>query len=86
MDEEERFKSATDLYNRVLPALQAKVLEMAREKLTNIEPFIIWEYCSEFLWKDKKDLRIYNIVSDIMNVDELKIYNYYKRKMTRNDN
>lgn len=85
MVEEEKFNSITDLYKRVLPALQAKVTELKREKITKVDPMLIWEYCIEFFWKNKKDLRIHNIVSDIMNVDGLKLRAYANQKAAKED-
>ena len=92
MDNNEKFNSINDLYKRVLPALQAKVSELKREKINFVDAIDIWNYCTENIWKNKRDLRIYELVDDILSVDGLKLEIYvrnsilnYKKIIDRND-
>lgn len=69
MDNNEKFYSIEDLYKKVLPALQAKVSELKRENINFVDTIDIWNYCIENIWRKKEDIRIYELVSDILNVD-----------------
>lgn len=82
MDNNERFESINDLYKRVLPALRAKVSELKRENIINVDTLDIWNYCIENIWKNKSNIRIYDLVSDILNVDGLKIEIYAKKDIS----
>lgn len=77
---EEKFSSINDLYERILPALKTKVAELKREKIYFISDRDIWNYCIDNKWKNKSDLRIFEMVDDILNIDPLKIEIYIKRK------
>ena len=86
MGDLEKFSGVNELYKRVLPALLTKVSELKREKIHYINTIDIWQYCVENIWKNKKDLRIYELVDDILNVDALKLELYVKKeKNKRND-
>ncbi len=76
---EEKFNSLTELYNRLLPALKVKCEELAKEKL-KVEANDIWAYCLKCKWQSRKDLRIYELVDDILNVDAYKISLFLKNK------
>ena len=86
MGDLEKFSGVNELYKRVLPALLTKVSELKREKIHYINTIDIWQYCVENIWKNKKDLRIYELVDDILNVDTLKLELFVKKeKNKRND-
>ncbi len=74
---EEKFIDINDLYRRITPALNAKVAELKRAKIT-ISKRLLWEYCLKNIWIFKKDLRIYEMVNDILNVDELTLIQFLK--------
>lgn len=74
----DKFTSVNDLYKRILPALNAKVAELKREKINYIASIDIWNYCVEYKWKKRNDLRIYEMVSDIFSVDALDISKYIR--------
>lgn len=89
----DKFSSISDLYKRLLPALNAKVVELKRENIKYIDALDIWNYCIENIWKRKSDLRIYELADDILNADGLKIELYtrknimdYKNKLRNDDN
>lgn len=77
---EEKFNDINELYKRVLPALNTKVNELKREKINNVNSKDIWYYCVRNIWNNKKDLRIYDMVNDILNIDTLDIVLFVKRK------
>ena len=77
------FSTKEELYTRVHPALQAKEVELHRLGYQYITDVDIWNYLIEQKWKVSKNLMLSDIVSDIMHVNEKKIDEYLKGKMTR---
>ncbi len=75
----EKFDNINDLYKRILPALKTRVDEFKRAKVTNITCKNIWDYCAKNIWYNKKDLRIYEMVYDILNVSLLDIEIFIKK-------
>ena len=73
-----KFKSMQDLYQRLMPALKLKVEEVKRLKL-NIEEQDVWNYLMHNVWNNKKDIRIHEMVDDILNLDSLKLEIYLKK-------
>ncbi len=78
--ENEKFASLNDLYNRLLPALKTKSADLKREKL-NISEKDIWSYCLKNKWSNKTDLRMHELVDDILNVDAFKLEIYLKKNI-----
>lgn len=75
----QKFRDLKDLYNTVLPALQAREQELHREKFVMISKDSIWNYLLERKWIMEDDLDISSIIDDIMNVDGYKISKYIKK-------
>ena len=78
---EVEFDSLEELYNRLKPALITKRNEMNRNGYKYIKIEDIWNYLKEIKWKKSKDLSLYEMVSDVLNVDDLLIDNYLKQKL-----
>lgn len=78
MDNEKRFSSMSELYNYILPALNAKVSEFERKNIhcTSLD---IWNYCVSRAWRIKNDLRIYELIDDIFNIDINSFLEYLKK-------
>lgn len=74
----DKFNSVEELYKRVLPALNTRVSELQRKHI-NVSELDIWNYCVNNYWKNQKDLRIYKLVENILNVDEMSLQNYLKK-------
>ena len=83
---EEKYNNANELYMRILPALKTKVAELKREKIYYIKEKDIWNYCVENIWKNKKDLRIYELVDNILNIDAIKLDIYFKKNLYKYQN
>lgn len=81
MDNNEKFNSINDLYKRLLPALQTRMIELRRENFNCIDTLDIWNYCANTIWRKKSDLRIYELVSDILNVDGLELEMYVRKNL-----
>lgn len=75
------FNSIEDLYKRLLPAMKTKISELKRDGFNFIECLDIWNYCIENIWKNKRDLRIYEMVDDILNIDNLKLEMFTRRNI-----
>lgn len=86
MDNNEKFETINDLYKKVLPALQTRISELKREGINYINEIDIWKYCMNNIWKSKKDLRMYELVSDILNVDRLCLEKYIKNDIVNYKN
>ena len=84
------FKSAKELYDRVLPALYSKVKEVRNLGFKYITEKDIWNYLVNNTWKTKRNLQLHDLISDILYVDNYKLNDYVMDKMkklkTRNDN
>lgn len=90
MDNPIEFKSAKELYDRVLPALYSKVKELRNLGFKYITEKDIWNYLVNSTWKTKRNLQLHDLISDILYADNIKINDYVMDKMkklkTRNDN
>ena len=90
MDNPIEFKSAKELYNRVLPALYSKVKELRNLGFKYITEKDVWNYLVNSTWKVKRDLQLHDLISDILYDDNYKLNDYVMEKMkklkTRDDN
>lgn len=69
------FDDIFELYKRVLPCLKIKS-RMLKLQGINIDYRKLWEYLSNNKWNNSKNLTLYDIVHDILNVDINKIRKY----------
>ena len=81
MDEKIEFDSLNDLYERVLPALYSKNKRIYRMGFKYVNEKDIWNYLVDNLWKDKKNLELHELISDIIHCDNYLINNYVMNKM-----
>ena len=90
MDNPIEFKSAKELYDRVLPALYSKVKEVRNLGFKYITEKDIWNYLVNNTWKTKRNLQLHDLISDILYADNYKLNDYVMDKMRklkkRNDN
>ncbi len=75
------FNSLQELYNRLKPVLYSKTEELKRQGLSYINEEDVWNYFREVKWENAKDLNLYQMVSDILNTDNILIDNYLKKKL-----
>ena len=75
------FQNVKQLYNRLLPALRTKKEEMKRVGINYVQEEDIWNYLKEKKWKKANDLSLYDMVSDILNIDNSFIENYLKTNL-----
>lgn len=79
------FTSLEQLYNRLKPALSAKVSEMISQGYSYIKEEDIWNYLKEVKWINSKNLLLFEMVRDVLNVEDGIIDDYLKRKLNSND-
>ncbi len=77
------FNSASELYERLKPALKSKVAELKRDGFTYLTIEDVWNYLKESKWKNSKNLALNEMVSDIFSTDNIIIDDYFKGKMAK---
>lgn len=81
------FKSEQELYDRLKPALEAKLTELKNNSYGYLKIEDIWNYLKETKWRDSNNLVLSEMVSDILNSDNELIDDYFKEKLnSRNRN
>lgn len=75
------FASIEELYKRVRPALMTKREELKRSGITYVTEEDIWNYLKDNVWNNSRNLRLFRMVSDILNSDNALIDDYIKSKM-----
>lgn len=76
--EEINFGSATELYQRLYPALLDKKREIDLLYKSDIRELDIWNYCKINIWSKTNNLALCDMVNDILNQDNDHIYRYIK--------
>ena len=77
------FNSIKELYERLLPALNTKIAELNRYDLDYIKKEDIWNYLKVSKWEKATDLKLYQMVDDILNLDNDKIDSYVKEEIRK---
>ncbi len=75
------FSSIEELYKRVKPALVTKCSELKRMGINYVTEEDIWNYLKDNVWNNSRNLRLFHMVDDILNTDNLQIDDYVKNKM-----
>jgi len=61
------FETLEELKQRITPALKTKTKELKQNNY-NIKEEDIWNYLIKTKWKKSKDLTLYDIINDIINI------------------
>ena len=77
------FNSLKELYDRLLPALNTKVTELRRYDLDYIKVEDIWNYLRLNKWTKANNLLLYQMVDDILNLDNEEIDEYVKEQIRK---
>ena len=77
------FNSLQELYERIKPALTTKKEEMKRHGYTYLKEEDIWNYFKETKWIVSNNLSLYQMVSDVLNTDDILIDDYFKNKISK---
>ena len=76
------FSSKEELFERVRPALKAKINEFHRLGYTYVQEMDVWNYLIESNWCKANNLMLSDIVNDILHVKIKKIDDYIKDKIS----
>lgn len=79
------FQSIEELYRRVKPALTTKMREMHRNGISYIKEEDIWNYLKDKKWRTSKDLSLHQMVSDILNCEDILVDDYFKGTLSQNE-
>ena len=77
------FNSLKELYVRLLPALNTKVTELKRYDLDYIKVEDIWNYLRLSKWSKANNLLLYQMVDDILNLDNEEIDEFVKEQIRK---
>ena len=75
------FNDIKELYTRLEPALIAKVAELTRNGINYIKKEDVWNYLKDSKWRSANNLLLYQMVDDILNIDNMLLDNYVKDKV-----
>ncbi len=76
--EEIKFHTITELYRRLYPALLIKKDDINRKYNSSIKELDVWNYFKNNIWNKSQNLALCDMVDNILNEDEEKIYNFTK--------
>ena len=71
------FNNIQELYELLSPALETKKIQLRRNDYLNISKKDIWDYLKDNKWKDITNLKIHELVSDILYLDNEELNSYY---------
>lgn len=77
------FNNVKELYERLKPALNTKVTELKRNDLDYIKIEDIWNYLKDSKWSSANNLLLYQMVDDILNLDNEEIDEYVKEQIRK---
>ena len=78
------FNSIKELYARLEPALLAKVADLNRNGINYIKKEDVWNYLKITKWRNANNLLLYQMVDDILNIDNVLLDNYVKDILKEN--
>lgn len=72
-----KFNNVQQLYELLLPALETKKIQLRRNDYLGLSKKDIFNYLRDNKWKNERNLKIHQMVSDILDLDndELNSYN-----------
>ena len=67
--EEIKFESLNELFNRLYPAFNTKVIELKNDGVV-VSEIELWNYLKENKWVNSSRLTLYDMVSDILSLSK----------------
>ena len=77
------FSSLEELYNRLKPALRTKKRELKENGYGYLKIEDIWNYLKDSKWSKANNLLLYQMVDDILNLDNNEIDEYVKGEIRK---
>ena len=81
MNNEIKFKSLQELYERILPALKSKTREIPKKGMDYIHEEDIWNYLKTYKWTSSRSLDLGDMVNDIFNIEERELDSFVKNEL-----
>ncbi len=81
MNNEIKFKSLQELYERILPALKSKTREIHKKGMDYIHEEDIWNYLKTYKWTSSRSLDLGDMVNDIFNIEERELDSFVKNEL-----
>ena len=81
MNNEIKFKSLQELYERILPALKSKTKEIHKKGMDYIHEEDIWNYLKTYKWTSSRSLDLGDMVNDIFNIEERELDSFVKNEL-----
>lgn len=78
------FNNLEELKKRIMPAIQTKQKEL-NKKYKIVTQDDIWNYLIKTKWKKSTNLTLYDIVNDILNLNNEEIKEYAIKRSEKND-
>ena len=78
------FKNLSELRERVTPALNIKLKELKAKNYNYVTIDDIWDFLIKN-WKKSKNLTLYDIINDILNLNNEDIEEYAVKRSEQND-
>lgn len=79
------FTSVLELKAHIKPVLDCRVKELTRKNIKYVSQDDIFEYLRINVWPTKTNLTLYNIVDDVLNVDDKLLCDYVISKLNKNN-
>ena len=77
------FSSVEELYERLKPALKTKLTELKEFGYGYLKIEDIWNYLKDTRWSKANNLLLYQMVDDILNLDNNEIDEYVKGEIRK---
>ena len=81
MNNEIKFKSLAELYERILPTLKSKTREIHKKGMDYIHEEDIWNYLKNYKWTSSRALDLGDMVNDIFHVELNELDHYVKSEL-----
>lgn len=79
------FDNLEELKKRITPALKTKLKELKNNNYNLITIEDIWNYLIKYKWKTSKNLTLYDIINDILKINNDDIEEYAIKRRELND-
>ncbi len=79
------FDNLEELKNRITPALKTKLKELKNNNYNLITIEDIWTYLIKYKWKTSKDLTLYDIINDILKIENEDIEEFAMKRREHDD-
>jgi len=82
---EVNFSNLKELKQRITPAINTKIKQLRSNNYLITSSEDIWQFLKEKKWSNANNLTLYDIINDILNLDDETIENYSINRRKTND-